>query len=266
MYLTLSTLATLSSFPVAHQTIITLQTAARTARSVLYCDVCPRKFQTGMQNVMLLGTLVTVLADAWYRVRRLSAEELRDGFGPTTSSPFPSAPAPDQLPTDISKSPLRTIRRCEWLTFRHDLIRDNVFADVDTPIVPSGPEHPTSTPTRQAQTLPVEPISPPAPGTSLLTLLDAMTRRQTHWHNPETATSEFPTRLCSVHTSSIPEVYDMDHNPQQPQLSGLTRMEIDEANSHAKVHEGNEAHFCLTLIDRARAAVRGLDEGRTWLG
>lgn len=68
LYLCLNNISTLSSFPVTVHTINTLCETARTARSIIRCEVCPLQFASGMQNVMMLGTLLNVLADAWLRV------------------------------------------------------------------------------------------------------------------------------------------------------------------------------------------------------
>jgi len=76
LYLCLSNLSTLSSFPITEHTLCSLYTAARTARSVIRCEVCPQTFATAMQNVMLLGTLLHVIADAWLRVSTADAVDL----------------------------------------------------------------------------------------------------------------------------------------------------------------------------------------------
>jgi hypothetical protein len=76
LYLCLSTLSTLNSFPISVHTLNSLYTAARTARSVIQCQVCPRSFATGCQNIMMLGTLLSVLADAWLRVSQADAQDL----------------------------------------------------------------------------------------------------------------------------------------------------------------------------------------------
>lgn len=76
LYLCLSSLSTLSSFPLSSHTLSTLYNAARTARSVIYCATCPQAFSTGVQNLMMLGTLLTVTADAWFGLTRVDAEAL----------------------------------------------------------------------------------------------------------------------------------------------------------------------------------------------
>jgi Fungal Zn(2)-Cys(6) binuclear cluster domain len=117
LYLTLSTLSTLSAFPVSFHTLTTLQAAHRTARAVLYCAVCPQKFQSGSQNVMLSGTLLTVLVDQWHRVLKCPPIDLRRGFAD---------------PTDDTQ--LSQLQRLEWRTFAYDLIRHHVFGDRPYPI------------------------------------------------------------------------------------------------------------------------------------
>lgn len=76
LYLCLSHLSSLSPSPISQHTLCSLFVAAKTARDVIRCDICPKRFATGMQNVMLLGTLLTVIADSWLRVSQWNAEEL----------------------------------------------------------------------------------------------------------------------------------------------------------------------------------------------
>ncbi|KAL1956979.1 hypothetical protein VTO42DRAFT_6468 [Malbranchea cinnamomea] len=76
LYLSLSSLSTLSSFPLSSHTLSTLYNAARVARSVIHCSICPQAFSTGVQNLMMLGTLLTVIADAWLRLTSVDAEAL----------------------------------------------------------------------------------------------------------------------------------------------------------------------------------------------
>lgn len=76
LYLCLSHLSTLSYFPVTQQTICSLYIAARTVRGIIRCEICTKSFASGMQNVMLTGTLLNVVADAWLRVSEADAAEL----------------------------------------------------------------------------------------------------------------------------------------------------------------------------------------------
>lgn len=76
LYLCLSTLSSLNSFSITRETTTSLYTAARTAQSVIRCEICPLRFATGMQNVMMLGTLLSVMADAWYKISLVDAGSL----------------------------------------------------------------------------------------------------------------------------------------------------------------------------------------------
>jgi hypothetical protein len=167
LYLTLSTLSTLSAFPVTSHTITTLSSAHRTAHSVIYCSVCPRKFQTGSQNVMLSNTLLTVLVDQWQRILKAPPSQLEKGFSSLPPSTHLSA-----------------ITQLEWKTFAYDLVRAYVFGDrAATP-------PPTASPAPGA-------IPPPAAEiTTLYGLADAMERRQKQWHGHEPETGEFPKKMA----------------------------------------------------------------------
>ena len=163
LYLTLSTLSTLPAFPVSTHTVTTLLSAHRTARSVLYCSICPQKFQSGSQNVMLSGTLLTVLVDQWQRVLKCPSPNLRKGFGD---------------PTD--DMPILQLQDLEWRTFAYDLIRHHVFGDRPNPTPPSMSQSPY---TSVGET------------TTLMSLAECMERRQKQWHSLEPYTNEFPKRL-----------------------------------------------------------------------
>ncbi|KAJ5549798.1 hypothetical protein N7535_002261 [Penicillium sp. DV-2018c] len=76
LYLNLSQMSALPSFPVGDDTLCSLYIAARTARDVIRCDVCPKTFATCVQNTMFTGTLLTVLADAWMRVSKADAAKV----------------------------------------------------------------------------------------------------------------------------------------------------------------------------------------------
>lgn len=82
LYLCLSTLSSLSAFSVTRETINSLHTTARTAQSVIRCEICPLAFATGMQNVMMLGTLLSVVSDAWLRVSEADPEALGKEIAP----------------------------------------------------------------------------------------------------------------------------------------------------------------------------------------
>jgi Fungal Zn(2)-Cys(6) binuclear cluster domain len=210
LYLTLSTLSTLSSFPVSSHTLATLLSAHRTARSVLYCPVCPQKFQSGSQNVMLSGTLLTVLVDQWQRVLKSPSHNLRKGFGD---------------PTD--DSPILSIPDLEWRTFAYDLIRHYVFGDRPLPIPPN------STSSRNTSV---------SPDLSLMSLANAMERRQKQWHSFEPPTGEFPERL-TPHLAA-------------GHTAGLT---LEEIRKYERDNVKENNHLCLQLCKHTKMCIRSLD-------
>lgn len=170
LYLTLSTLSTLSAFPVSSGTIDTLLSAHRTGRSVIYCNICPQKFQTGSQNVMLSSMLITVLADHWHRVKKATAIDLRNGFTDDKNN---------TAVIDVDSN--MTIRQeLEWRTFGYKLVRACVFNDAPVPSPPGSNR----------------PVSSPSPYT-LSDLCCALERRQKQWHGIETETGEFPERMTT---------------------------------------------------------------------
>lgn len=76
LYLCLSHMSSIASFPVNSHTICSLYIAARTAQDVIRCQICPKVFATGIQNITFVGTLLSVVADSWLRVSKADAVEL----------------------------------------------------------------------------------------------------------------------------------------------------------------------------------------------
>ena len=76
LFLSLSHLSSLATSPITQHTLCSLFIAAKTARDIIRCDVCPKRFATGTQNIMMLSTLLTVIADSWLRVSQANPEEL----------------------------------------------------------------------------------------------------------------------------------------------------------------------------------------------
>lgn len=169
LYLTLSTMSTLSSFPFTQQTINTIESGYKTARGVIYCPVCPQKFDTGSSNLMLGCALLNVLSDQWNRLRRLGVEDLRKAFAPQARATV-----------------IGTKEGQEWRTFAHNLIRAYVFGDQPIPTPPG--TH-----------LPMTEQYPPL---TLQALCDALERRQRQWHRLATLTDEFPDRYIITCSSS----------------------------------------------------------------
>jgi hypothetical protein len=231
LYLTLSTLSTLSSFPVTPQTIDTLASAHRTAHSVIYCAICPQKFQTGSQNVMLSNTLLIVLVDQWLRVLRAPANQLEKGFS--------------RAPPSIHMS---QITELEWKTFAHDLMRAHVFGDRQiSPPPTSQPAHNT-------------PLLPPASeDLTLMGLAECMERRQRQYHGHEPETGEFAQRMNN----------DLAHGHNAGlTLDDLRRMEKEhkENMTNAGGEHVGKGFLCLQLATHAKRCIRTLDRGPPTLG
>lgn len=234
LYLTLSSLSTLASFPVSVHTIESLQTAHRTAQSVLYCTVCPTKFQSGMQNVMLSGTLLTVLADAWHRVRTATADGLRSGFSPSRSN------------TMVDEVSLTDIQSLEWRTFAYHLLRANVFGDKVTPCPPrdepSTEFHPDSVglADQSIECRRLTGINSSVRTPTLTGLIDAMERRQSSWHGKTLDTGEFPKH--------------MSQTAMKEYMRGLTLEQVKE------LEMDETGHLCLKIVDRVRSMVSTLNQ------
>jgi hypothetical protein len=221
LYLTLSTLATVSTFPVSNHTIESLQTAIRTAHAVLYCTVCPQKFQSGMQNVMLLGTLLTVLADGWNRVRVAPAVELKKGF--TNPRPVKNVP-------DLPLSPQESL---SWRLFAHTLVRTHVFGDAISPTpftLPDGTSSISSCPFQCPKGVPI----------TLSYLVNAMERRQKTWHELHNETGEFPPRM---------PMSDLPHHLAHMGIAEKLDFQVEQ-----------ERYLCLKIVNSAAFVVKGLDQ------
>lgn len=76
LYLCLSQISSLSTFPISQHTLCSLFIGAKTARDVIRCKECPKTYMGGMQNVMLTGTLLNIITDVWLRVSKTDPVEL----------------------------------------------------------------------------------------------------------------------------------------------------------------------------------------------
>ncbi|KAL4987562.1 hypothetical protein BDW68DRAFT_160790 [Aspergillus falconensis] len=146
LYLCLSHLSSLKPFPISQHTICSLYISARTAQSVIRCQSCPTKFDTGLQNVMFTGTLLNVIADSWLRVSQAEACELGNQV------------APPAYAAKMNRSP---DLRAAWNNYLRQLVRFSVIR---------GPMD------LEAQT----PCAQQAP--SVLDLVEEMEARQRRWH------------------------------------------------------------------------------------
>ncbi|EXJ85437.1 hypothetical protein A1O1_05801 [Capronia coronata CBS 617.96] len=241
LYLTLSTLSTLSAFPVSSGTIDTLLGAHRTGRGAVYCEVCPQKFQSGSQNVMLCGMLITILADQWQRVRKATAADLKSGFGtstdgegflrPTRPTPGPDGEADSSTSAHTSWTPrsMSIEEDLEWRTFGYRLVRAHVFGDAPVPTPPGSP-------------VPAKPTTP-RPSYTLNDLCSALERRQRQWHGLEPGSDEFPARM----TGDLSEGH----------TAGMTQIELKRCEDETLAN-GDE-HLCLRIVGHAKTVMRSLD-------
>ncbi|CRG85631.1 hypothetical protein PISL3812_02672 [Talaromyces islandicus] len=149
LYLCLSTLSSLNAFSVTRATINSLHTTARTAQSVIRCEICPLEFATGMQNVMMLGTLLSVVSDAWLRVSEADAESLGKEIAPVAFQ--------DSVTDDPQGA------KATWRQWLRQVIRWSVIGGH------MNPEY--STPSAMCSCTP-----------SILSLIREMEARQRRWH------------------------------------------------------------------------------------
>ena len=231
LYLALSNLSTLSSLPTNPNTIETLQTATRTGHNVLYCRKCPQKFQSGMQNLMLLATLLTGIADSWSRILRASPQDLARGFSidPDVRSSTSTDPANSWTETKES----------EWKLFAHYLIRQYVFGDAPPP----GIHLPGICPILSSVSSSACPSKPPL--IILRNLCDAFERRQKTCHGLIEATGEFPRASHSIEASAT--------------LGGVNcDKELRSKMSNA-THHGKKELLCLQIVEGVRGTLALLD-------
>ncbi|KAK5029967.1 hypothetical protein LTS07_005691 [Exophiala sideris] len=229
LYLTLSTLSTLSAFPVSSGTIESLLNAHRTGRAVVYCNVCPQKFQTGSQNVMLSSMLITVLSDHWHRVRKATAQELKAGFTNENASSGSDAGS------NTESSGMSAREDLEWRTFGYRVVRACVYGEDCIPCTPGTNGRPICT--EQPYTL--------------SDLCGALERRQKQWHNVEQTTGEFPERLQG----------DFGHG----HTLGMTLDEVEKCEKDARA-QGDDGLLCLRIVKHARQIMQSLDSGPPRLG
>jgi hypothetical protein len=176
-------------------------------------------FQSGIQNVMLLGTLLSVLADGWNRVRLAPAAELKKGF---------TNPRPGKNGPDLPLSPQESL---SWRLFAHTLVRAHVFGDMISPTpftLPDGSTSFSSCPFSCPKGIPV----------TLSYLVEAMERRQKVWHEMHDDTSEFPPRMA---------MSDFQHQ--------ISHMSVAEKHDLDMERDG---HLCIRIVKGAAGVVRGL--------
>lgn len=224
-YLTLSTLSTLSAFPVSSGTVDTLLSAHRTAKSSIFCTSCPQKFQSGSQNVMFSSVMINVMADHWHRVRKASAQDLRKGFGVSE----------DAAVSAHEDTPMTDREELEWRTFGYHLIRAHVFGDAPIPRPPDA---------RSSKT-PALPISSPM---TLMSVLTSFEQRQLQWHDQAPWTGEFPQRF----TTDLTEGH----------TRGMALEDLARCHDAARHQSGDHDFLCVRIVDAAKRIVGSLNTDR----
>ncbi|OJD11755.1 hypothetical protein AJ78_07528 [Emergomyces pasteurianus Ep9510] len=151
MYLSLNSLSTLCSFPPSSHTLSTLYNAARNARAVIYCEVCPQAFNSFVQNLMILGSLLNVIGDTWLKVSQMDAEQLgTDVLSPSFVASLPSEPGE---------------RERRWKRWLRHVVRHGVIGSTITPMVDAVQDESSESP-------------------NLLSLIQELEARQRWWHAP----------------------------------------------------------------------------------
>ncbi|KAJ5698432.1 hypothetical protein N7462_000437 [Penicillium macrosclerotiorum] len=178
LYLCLSHISSISSFPVNSHTLCSLYIAARTAQDVIRCQICPKSFATGVQNVMFTGTLLTVVADAWLRVYNSDAAELG----------LHSAPPEFTAKALRSADPAQTWR--EWL---RQIVRRAVVGGYLDP----------------------EAGSRCSGQPDLLSLIREVEDRQRHWHEPGKHPCEGHNPIMSSAVGHHAHDHDGTHNEKE---------------------------------------------------
>ncbi|PGH15826.1 hypothetical protein AJ79_02207 [Helicocarpus griseus UAMH5409] len=197
MYLCLNSLSSISSFPPSSQTLSTLYTAARTARSVIYCEICPQAFNSGVQNLMLLGTLLSVIGDSWLKVTHMDAEQLgTNTLSPSFVASFPSDP---------------NERQRKWKRWLRHVVRHGVIGSTNTPRVDAVQNESLESP-------------------NLLSLIEELENRQRQWHaNPRPHQIEYrvgaPNQYHNHPPGSGAQTQDTEHLCIQ--IAGTARRVID---------------------------------------
>ena len=238
LYLALSSLSTLQSLPINANTVETIQNATRTAHAVLYCSTCLQECQSGMQNVMLLATLLSAIGNSWSRILHAPAQDLARGFA--------TDPATVVSTDSDLVNPWTGAKQEEWKRFAYFLIRQYVFGDAPPP----GVHLPGICPfLSSTSSFPSKP-----PIIILQNLCNALERRQKTYHGLLEATGEFPKPCYSTEALSR-------------QGRGTCTEEL-AAERITELENGKKEHICLKIVESIKILLAAVEVrcGRALLG
>ncbi len=204
-----------------------------------------------MQNVMLLGTVLPVIADGWSRILRTPTQDLARGFDTDPSTALLSD-------ADLSAS-WTSAKENEWKLFGHYLVRQYVFGDTPPPgvhlpgICPML-SHPAPDFHSHSLSYSHSHYSKP-PIIILNNLCDAMERRQKSWHGLIEATGEFP-KPCGESAVALARLGGGSCGKEQKQKEP-TGLQNGNGNENGK--EKRE-HLCLKIVESVRSVLALVDK------
>lgn len=166
LYLCLSHISSQAPFPISQHTLCSLFIGGKTARDVIRCKECPKTYAGGLQNVMLTGTLLNVVADGWLRVSKADPVELgRASTQPTFASSL----------TNSSSDPVES-----WKDWLRQTVRRAVIG---------GPQYPAG-----------RVVCSDCP--SILALVKEFEDRQHKWHAEKAAPTQTQEPHSEYHTNT----------------------------------------------------------------
>lgn len=254
LYLTLSSLSTLQSnnrapgrpgastpsiFPlVTPATIETLRMASREAYRVIHCCICPQSFQTGMQNIMLLCTLLSVLGDIWGRLSRAPVKDIRSGFITGTTNA-------DSMSDE------------DWRALIRRIVRKGVYGRVEAS---TSSFHADIEDERYNRSY------------SLSYLINSLERRQKTWHGQVEDDGEFPdikrhwtgtegprVKFGSVFSPNVGATGASSNGYGATVPNAGKNGGTEGCKGTVMQKNSEEGHLCLQIVDQVRGLMAALD-------
>ncbi|KAK5132934.1 hypothetical protein LTR08_008382 [Meristemomyces frigidus] len=227
MYLTLSTLESLTTFPFP-SALHPLREAMQTAAEIISCPICPTKFLAAIHNTNLVSTLLVSIAERYSKIiQSITIEALRAERSNATktfrlanvntgTSAFPangSGGSADAFSIELTPH--------EWRLLAKKVVRVEIYRP----------------PSDALYSVPTGPIGDGTAGgssyaspTSLMALAHRLQERQRHWHGP---THRVP--------SDIPRT-------REGRMLGCPR-----------TSEGSSEHACMRLAGHTIKLIEGMD-------